>query len=71
MPWRLLSGAWSWWAFAARRRAIERLGLPAVRQHRLGELEVEAKVRFAEIDSREETMPFLVPVIVARVRGSA
>ena len=57
-------------AFAARRRAIERLGLPAVRQHRLAELEAEEKVRLAEIDSREATMPFLVPVIVVRVRGS-
>jgi len=58
-------------AFAARRRAIERLGLPAVRQHRLAELEAEERERFAEIDAEESAMPFIVPALVARVRGNA
>lgn len=58
-------------AFAARRRAIERIGLPAVRAHRLRQLDEEERSEVARLQAAEVCLPELVPVLVVRVsRGS-
>ncbi len=54
-------------AFAARRRAIERIGLPEVREHRLGQLAAEEAAWRRDLDRKTETMPDLVPVLIVRV----
>ncbi len=54
-------------SFAARRRSIARIGLPAVRNHRLAELAVEEQSWRAALDREEDVGPDLVPVIIVRV----
>jgi hypothetical protein len=54
-------------AFASRRRAIERLGLPQVRAHRLRLLAEEEQARSKEIAAREAALPDLAAVIMVRV----
>ena len=56
-------------SFAARRRSIARIGLPAVRNHRLAELAVEEQSRRAALDGEGDVAPDLVPVIIVRVDG--
>jgi len=57
------------YAFAARRRAIERIGLIQVREHRLGLLDQE-KTRFLdELEHRRQTLPEMVPLLIARIDG--
>jgi len=58
-------------AFAARRRAINRIGLPAVRMHRLAELEVEERTWHATLDGRAEILPELTPILILRIEGQA
>jgi len=58
------------YAFGARRRAIERIGLPAVRDHRLGQLAEEERAWRERLERREETTPELVPLLVMRVVGN-
>jgi len=54
-------------AFAARRRAIERIGLPQVRNYRLRLLQ-EEELRFREqLERAEQISPEMVPVILFRV----
>lgn len=55
------------YAFAARRRAIERIGLPEVRNHRLNLLESEMEEWRHSMKSREHTMPELKALMVLRV----
>jgi superfamily II DNA or RNA helicase len=57
------------YAFDARRRAIERIGLPAVRQHRLNELAKEETAWNLESESRAHVHPELVPRLIIRVEG--
>jgi hypothetical protein len=57
------------YAFDARRRAIERIGLPAVRQHRLNELAKEETAWNLESESRSQVHPELVPRLMVRVEG--
>lgn len=57
------------YAFAARRRAIERIGLPAVREHRLSQLAAQEAEWRAELEERSQVMPELVPIVLARVDG--
>lgn len=57
------------YAFDARRRAIERIGLPAVRQYRLNELANEEKAWNLESESRPHAHPELVPRLILRVEG--
>ena len=60
-------------AFSSRRRAIERLGLPQVRAHRLRILEDEEQVWPRELALREAALPDLAAVLMVRVaptRGS-
>ncbi|GAB6064807.1 hypothetical protein [Deferrisoma palaeochoriense] len=59
------------YAFAARRRAIERIGLPQVRNHRLRRLAQEEEEFETELDRESQTMPELVPLMFLRVEGSA
>jgi SNF2 family DNA or RNA helicase len=57
------------YAFDARRRAIERIGLPAVRQHRLNEISREETEWDIESESRDQVHPELVPRLIIRVEG--
>lgn len=59
------------YAFAARRRAIERVGLAAVRAYRLARLEEELAVWRAQLADRSETTPELVAIVLLRVEGGA
>jgi len=54
-------------AFSSRRRAIERLGLPQVRAHRLRILEDEEQVCSRELALREAALPDLTAVLMVRV----
>lgn len=58
-------------AFAARRRAINRIGLPAVRAHRLAQLDAEQGVWRAERDERTGVLPELTPILILRIEGQA
>ncbi|MFN9286730.1 MAG: helicase, partial [Planctomyces sp.] len=51
-------------AFRVRREALERLGLPEVRQHRLKRLREEERAWAAELQQREQILPDLQPVVV-------
>lgn len=55
--------------FASRRRAIERVGLSAVRQHRLNELDQEERRWRIESTSRRIPPPELTPRLLLRVEG--
>jgi hypothetical protein len=54
-------------AYASRRRAIERLGLPQVRAHRLRVLAEEEQAWFRELAAREAALPDLAAVLMVRV----
>ena len=56
-------------SFAARRRSIARIGLPAVRNHRLAQLAVEEQSWRAALDREGDVGPDLVPVIIVRIDG--
>ena len=57
------------YTFEARRRSIERIGLPAVRQHRLNEIAREETAWDIESESRDQVHPELVPRLIIRVEG--
>ncbi len=57
------------YAFAARRRALQRVGLAAVRSHRMVRLEAEEREQLAALAQSDSVVPELVPVIVIRVDG--
>ena len=50
-------------AFSARQRVIERIGLPEVREYRLASLDEEKRLWRQELDRRTEFQPDLVPLI--------
>jgi hypothetical protein len=54
-------------AFASRRRAIERLGLPQVRGYRLRVLADEEQAWNLELAARETALPDLAAVLMVRV----
>lgn len=58
------------YAFAARRRMIERIGLPAVRAHRLAALAREERSWREQLDRRAEVSPDLEPLLLIRVEGT-
>jgi superfamily II DNA or RNA helicase len=58
------------YAFAARRRAIERVGLPQVRNHRLSLLEQEEKRFREQLERRAQMLPEMVPLLLVRVEGN-
>ncbi|MGH8069881.1 MAG: DEAD/DEAH box helicase [Candidatus Entotheonellia bacterium] len=53
--------------FEARRRALDRIGLPTVRAHRLALLEREERAWRQQIERQADVMPDLAPLIVLRV----
>jgi superfamily II DNA or RNA helicase len=55
------------YAFEARRQAIGRLGLPAVREHRLKRLTGELAARLAALDQAETAVPDLHAVLLVRI----
>lgn len=57
------------YAFAARRRNIERIGLPQVRSHRLSLLVKEEKILEEQIDKETEVFPEMFPLLIIRVEG--
>ena len=57
------------YAFAARRRAVERIGLPQVRDHRLAILEREEREWFAQLERRSQIIPEMVPLLLIRLDG--
>ncbi|HID34410.1 MAG TPA: helicase, partial [Anaerolineae bacterium] len=58
------------YAFAARRRAIERIGLPQVRNHRLSLLEQEEERFREQLERRAQILPDISALIVIRVETS-
>jgi len=55
------------YAFEARRLAVGRLGLPAVREHRLKRLAGEHAARLAALDQAETAVPDLHAVLLLRI----
>ena len=55
------------YSFCARRRSLARIGLPAVRNHRLAQLATEEQSWRAAIDREAEVSPDLVPLIIVSV----
>jgi hypothetical protein len=58
------------YAFGARRNAIGRIGLPQVREHRLGSLALEEQEFDRQIEKQKQAHPEMVPLIVIRVEGA-
>ncbi|RME56261.1 helicase, partial [Candidatus Parcubacteria bacterium] len=57
------------YAFAARRRAIKRIGLPQVRNHRLSLLEQEEERFHEQLERRAQILPEMAPLLITRVEG--
>jgi superfamily II DNA or RNA helicase len=57
------------YAFAARRRSIERIGLPQVRNYRLNLLAQEERSFQEQLDQQVQTYPDMAPLLVMRVEG--
>jgi len=58
------------YAFAARRRLIERIGLPQVRNHRLHILEMEIRTLKDELEEKAKTYPEMIPLMVIQITGA-
>jgi superfamily II DNA or RNA helicase len=58
------------YAFAARRRTVERSGLSTVRAHRLAQFAQEERVWQEQLNRQAEVTPELVPLIIVQVRGA-
>jgi superfamily II DNA or RNA helicase len=56
-------------AFAARSKAIERIGLPQVRSHRLKLLGQEKQAMQEQLVKNEQVFPEMTPLLVIRVEG--
>lgn len=59
------------YAFSARRRAVERIGLPEVRRFRLTRLDQEERDWREKISGQARVMPELTAVVLLRVSGAA
>jgi len=57
------------YAFEARRRAIGRIGLPEVRDFRLGLLRQEEQAFSEEMNRKSHALPEMVPVLLIRIEG--
>jgi SNF2 family DNA or RNA helicase len=57
------------YAFQVRREALNRIGLPEVRQHRLKRLDEDEKAWTEELRKREQVLPELQPVVLLRVEA--
>jgi len=56
-------------SFDAKRRAIDKIGLAAVREHRLDELEKEKSEWKRDFEARSHVLPDLMPLIMLRIEG--
>lgn len=54
--------------FSARRRAIERIGLPEVRNYRLAQLAQDEKSWHEHLERKDKVIPEMVPLILVRVQ---
>lgn len=59
------------YAFEARRRSVERIGLPEVRSYRLAQLEREEADWLADFKRRQDLSPELVPLVIVNVEGQS
>jgi superfamily II DNA or RNA helicase len=57
------------YAFAARRKTVERIGLPQVRNYRLNLLAKEERSFQEQLDQKAHAYPEMVPLLVIRVEG--
>ena len=57
------------YAFSARRRILDRIGLPQVRKHRLQLLAREEQAFQEQLEKRMNTYPELTPLLMIRVEG--
>lgn len=57
------------YAFQVRREALNRIGLPEVRQHRLKRLDEDERAWAEELRKREQVLPELQPVVLLRVEA--
>jgi hypothetical protein len=57
------------YAFAARRKTVERIGLPQVRNFRLNLLALEERSFEEQLDQKAYAYPEMVPLLVIRVEG--
>jgi len=57
------------YAFRVRKEAVMRIGLPAVREHRLSELRQEEEQWRATLNRLQEILPELTAVMILRVEG--
>jgi SNF2 family DNA or RNA helicase len=55
------------YAFAARRRAIERIGLPQVRDYRLAQLQQEQEIWSQALQQRAEVSPEIVSLLIISI----
>ena len=58
------------YAFAARRKTVERIGLPQVRNYRLNLLSKEERSFQEQLDQKAHAYPEMVPLIILRVEGN-
>jgi len=58
------------YAFAARRRTIERIGLPQVRNYRLNLLDQEELNFHDQLEQKAQVYPEMAPLLIIRVEGS-
>ena len=59
------------YAFSARRKVIERIGLPQVREYRLNLLQQEERRWSEALERKHQVYPEIVPLIVIWVEGVA
>lgn len=57
------------YAFAARRKTVERIGLPQVRNYRLNLLTQEERSFQGQLNQKAHAYPEMVPLIILRVEG--
>ena len=57
------------YAFAARRKNIERIGLPQVRNYRLQFLSQEKRAFLEQLDQKAQVYPDMVPLMLVRLEG--
>jgi hypothetical protein len=57
------------YAFHVRREALNRIGLPEVRQHRLKRLQEEENAWASHLRKREQVLPNLQPIMILRVEA--
>ncbi len=59
------------YAFAARRKAIQRIGLPQVHSYRLNLLAQEEQYFQEQLEHRAQAHPEMVPLLIIRVEDGA